>query len=133
MTDPPRRPKVTPSALRRAERHVMEVLNERDARYAEAMAAQKEAVIKAEVATERRFESVNEFRNQMGDMQRTLMPRSESEQRMANLEKQLDSLEGLMSESRARLRGGKEMWAYIIGAVGLLLAIASFAATIILR
>jgi small-conductance mechanosensitive channel len=92
-----------------------------------ALLSAEKAVQKAEIATEKRFDSVNEFRNQMGDMQRLLMPRLEAEQRMGNLEKQIDSLEALISENRARLRGGKEMWAYIIGAVGLLLAVASFA------
>ena len=42
-----------------------------------ALTAQKEAVRKAETSSEKRFESVNEFRLTLSDQQRTLMPRTE--------------------------------------------------------
>lgn len=44
-----------------------------------ALTAAKEAVLKAEVAAEKRFESVNEFRATLADQQRSLMPRNEAE------------------------------------------------------
>jgi hypothetical protein len=44
-----------------------------------ALAAQQKAVDKAEIATAARFESVNEFRGQLGDQARTLLPRAEYE------------------------------------------------------
>src|SRR5687767_13157468 len=70
--------------------HFETLLDERDRRYAEiaeakekalaaALAAAKEAVQKAENAAEKRFESVNEFRAQLNDQQRTFIPRSEVE------------------------------------------------------
>ena len=42
-----------------------------------ALAAAKEAVLKAETASERRFEGVNEFRAQLNDQARTFMGRNE--------------------------------------------------------
>lgn len=42
-----------------------------------ALLAAEKAVIKAETAAERRFESVNEFRGQLGDQAKTFMPRAE--------------------------------------------------------
>jgi hypothetical protein len=44
-----------------------------------ALTTTQAAIMKAESATEKRFESVNEFRGSLGDQARTLMPRAESE------------------------------------------------------
>lgn len=44
-----------------------------------ALAAADRAVTKAEIATEKRFEGVNEFRETLRDQASTLMPRSEYE------------------------------------------------------
>jgi len=52
---------------------------ERDKSTLAALAAQKEAVNKAEASSEKRFEGVNEFRSTLSDQQRTLMPRAEAE------------------------------------------------------
>src|SRR5688572_29056633 len=42
-----------------------------------ALASSDRAVLKAELAAEKRFESVNEFRNTLADQQRTLVSRTE--------------------------------------------------------
>jgi len=52
-----------------------------------ALAASDRAVNKAEMASEKRFDSVNEFRAALNDSARLLMPRLEAEQRMGGLEK----------------------------------------------
>ncbi|GAC1516241.1 MAG: hypothetical protein NVS1B11_36370 [Terriglobales bacterium] len=44
-----------------------------------ALSSANEAVLKAEKSSESRFAGINEFRAQMGDQQRTLMPRAEVE------------------------------------------------------
>jgi len=54
------------------------MLAERDERVIQKYQAMELAVNKAEAATEKRFESVNEFRAQLGDQSRTFMPRIES-------------------------------------------------------
>jgi|SRR6185369_100757 len=70
--------------------HFEDLLEEADKRYQQrfndtkiavdaALAAAEKAVTKAEMAAEKRFESVNEFRNTLSDQQRTLMPRAETE------------------------------------------------------
>jgi hypothetical protein len=98
-----------------------------DKAVAAALAGQKEAVTKAEVAAEKRFESVNEFRNTLSDQQRMLLPRLEAEVKFVNIEKNFDSMQKEISslrESRANHTGVgtgmKEIWGYIVGAIGLL-------------
>jgi hypothetical protein len=44
-------------------------------------AASQAAITKAETAAEKRFEAVNEFRGQLGDLVRTMLSRSEADQR----------------------------------------------------
>lgn len=90
-----------------------------------ALASAERAVLKAELATEKRFESVNEFRGTLDNQQRTLIPRSEVdvlvrglEEKIAQLTKQIDA----MVAERVGIRGG---WGYAVGVVGFLLALGS--------
>lgn len=53
----------------------------------------KEAINKAEVATDKRFEGVNEFRKELGDRWARTMPREVAESMMAEFEKRLDKAE----------------------------------------
>lgn len=81
-----------------------------------ALAAADKAVTKAETATEKRFEGVNEFRQQLADQTSTFLPRSEAAQRMDTIEKDIDQLRadlGVMREGSANLAGRLT----IIGAV----------------
>jgi hypothetical protein len=91
-----------------------------------ALSAAKEAVTKAELASDKRFEGVNEFRGALNDQQRTLIPRAEAELRFNGNEARLATLERLHSESKGGRRGGRETWGYLVGAIGVLLAIAGF-------
>jgi hypothetical protein len=66
-----------------------------------ALSAADQAVRKAETASERRFDSVNEFRLTLSDQQRTLWPRAEGEkllevvnERLTLISARLDRLEG---------------------------------------
>jgi len=90
-----------------------------------ALNAADRAVNKAELATEKRFESVNEFRATLDNQQRTLIPRSEVSviqeglnEKIAQLTKQMDAIQA----ERIGVRGG---WGYAVGVVGLLLAAGS--------
>ena len=65
-----------------------------------ALAAADRAVTKAEVATEKRFEGVNEFRETLRDQAANLMPRSEYEvqhtavvEKLSGMEKRLITIE----------------------------------------
>jgi hypothetical protein len=100
----------------------------------EAFAAQKEAinaalasadraVSKAENAAERRFEGVNEFRAQLGDQQRTLMPRVEAENRLSAMAEKLSVLEGFRTEVLSRGVGTQQGYGWAIGVIGLVLTV----------
>lgn len=83
-----------------------------------ALNAAKEAVLKAEGAAEKRFEGVNEFRQTLADQQRTLIPRTEAEQRMAELARRIQELETANATKSAETEGSKNLWGYIVGALG---------------
>lgn len=52
-------------------------LAEMDKRYQQRFEAQEKAIAKAEMASEKRFEGVNEFRAQLTDQATTFLPRTE--------------------------------------------------------
>jgi hypothetical protein len=107
------------SELRQADAMaVSAALSAADRAVAAALAAADRAVSKAEEAAEKRFDGVNEFRGQLADQASTLMPRAEAEIRLANLER-------FMNQSAGRRVGGSDVWGYVFGAVGLLIAGAS--------
>src|ERR1700686_742943 len=62
-----------------------------------ALAAAKEAVTKAEIANDKRFESVNEFRGQLADQTATLMPRTEFNVQHKTLEDKISTLTDRMN------------------------------------
>jgi len=80
-----------------------DLIDERDVRYEQrfkamdektslALTASEKAVAKAEIATEKRFDSVNEFRGQLKDQAATLVPRAEADSRFRGLEEKIESL-----------------------------------------
>jgi hypothetical protein len=100
-----------------------------------ALAASDRAVLKAEVATEKRFESVNEFRGTLDNQQRTLIPRSEVDVMVRGLEEKInasvkiaDAQQVVLSNMAAERAGIKGGWGYAVGAVGFVLAIGALIA-----
>ena len=91
-----------------------------------ALSAAKEAVLKAEVASDKRFEGVNEFRQTLADQQRTLIPRIEAEQRIGGLEAQIKELKTANSLRIGMQAGAKDSWGYVVGGVGILIAILTY-------
>ena len=73
-----------------------------------ALAASDRAVNKAEMASEKRFDSVNEFRAALNDSARLLMPRLECEQRFAALEKMISDLK-MTVEANSNKDEGKNL------------------------
>ncbi len=63
-----------------------------------AMEAAERATLRANDASDKRFEAVNEFRAAMSDQQRTLMSRSEYEQGHRNMSDRIASLENYRYE-----------------------------------
>lgn len=95
------------------------ILSERELRYDNRFADQKEAILKAEHAAEKRFESVNEFRSTLADQQNTLARKAEIDIRFKVLEEKIDLVYNMLSEQRAKLIGQNQIWSYLIGALGL--------------
>lgn len=111
-------------------REILSIINERDRHYiqrfdgqekavAAALAAAKEAVIKAEGASEKRFDSVNEFRNTLKDQQQTLLPRGEALIRFKSTEDKLAIIEAWQNSASGRSDGFMWLWGLLVGAGGL--------------
>jgi hypothetical protein len=100
-----------------------------------AMASAERAVLKAEIAAEKRFEALNqqvlEFRGQLADQQRTLMPRAEAENRLAAMADKIGVLEGFRTEMLSKGIAKKEGYGVAVGIVGLVLTILSIASIVI--
>lgn len=103
-----------------------------DKAVAAALAGQKEAVTKAEVAAEKRFESVNEFRNTLSDQQRLLLPRLEAETKFDFLTKVIDgntkeiaNLRESRSQTEGKGIGNRELIAYVVAALSIIGALSA--------
>lgn len=94
---------------------------------ASALQAAKEAVAKAEIAAEKRFDSVNEFRAQLSDQAGTFMPRLEAEQRIAQQAEKLDALASRMDSREGKSVGMGAFVPLLISGLGLLVAIGMIA------
>jgi len=90
-----------------------------------ALAAADRAVQKAEIASEKRFDAVNEFRSTLADQQRNLIPRSEVVLSIAALTEKLDGCIKQVDALQAERRGVQGGWGYAVGVIGFVLAITS--------
>jgi hypothetical protein len=81
--------------------HVDVITARQDKAVADALTAAKEAVAKAEIAAEKRFDAANEFRGQLSDQAATFMPRSEAEQIIEQLAQKVNALEKARERSAA--------------------------------
>lgn len=91
-----------------------------------ALAAAEKAVIKAETAADKRFESVNEFRAALEDQQENLLTKNEHRLTVDGLQARLKVIE---DERIARLAAGggmRNLWGIIVGVVGFGLAILAY-------
>jgi len=84
------------------------------------------AVTKAEAATEKRFEGVNEFRNTLADQQRTFMPRAEAESQYNSLSERISAIETKMEKIEGSKSGGSTVYAYLTAIISTIIAIVSF-------
>lgn len=105
---------------------VRELMDERDHRYEDrfvamdektslALAGSEKAVSKAEAATEKRFDAVNEFRSALGDQASLQMPRKEADAKFVAFEDKINTMKDSFSkeiaglkESRSESVGAKE-------------------------
>lgn len=85
-----------------------------------ALASADRAVQKAEAASDKRFESVNEFRAALDDSGRLNMPRTEAEQQFRATAEKIDDLTKRLNARDEQGRGLSSGWAMLIAAVGLI-------------
>jgi hypothetical protein len=140
--------------------HVAQVLAERDARYSQrmdsiermieimvtsqadkvtlALASADKAVLKAEAATEKRFEGVNEFRQALTDQAAAFVTRREFEalrtsgtERMDELKERMDRTTGVTEGGRTRTTDQRAALAAYVGLAGLLISVIIVVATIL--
>lgn len=100
-----------------------------------ALTSQKDAVTKAETATNKRFESVNEFRGQLNDQAALFLPRTEYDARHTNLEDRVTDITNRLNRSEGsrdgvRLTTGTLVTIITVAVIviGLVVAIANYAA-----
>lgn len=128
-------------ALDRVDKEFHEHLAQVRAETHAALDAADKAIAKAEAATEKRFESVNEFRAQLSDQTRTFMPRAESIQRHEQTAEKVAALENRHSadvaliNSRLDLNTGRGIgiekgWSLLIGLAGLVGGIIAIIVTV---
>jgi len=109
-------------------RELYAIINERDQRYSQrfdsqeravaaALAAAKEAVLKAEAASEKRFESVNEFRSTLKDQQTTLLTRNEAGLRFKGIEDRITTIEQSRIQAIGRSEGATWLWGLMVAGV----------------
>jgi len=105
-------------------RELLAIINERDQRYTQRWDGQERAIAKAESASEKRFDSVNEFRGQLKDQAATFAPRAEMEIRFKTVEQRISVLENQRAQDTARTEGVSWVWTLLTalsGALGALL------------
>lgn len=88
-----------------------------------AMTAAEKAVNKAEIAAEKRFEAVNEFRGQLNDYQAMLLPRTEYNSAHQALAEKIADLSSRVDKTEGSARGGHQLWGYLAGAAGIVIAV----------
>jgi hypothetical protein len=90
-----------------------------------ALSAADRAVAKAEIATDKRFDGVNEFRAALSDNSRLLMPRAEAEQSFRVLSQKIDDVGIRLKAREDRGLGGANVWAILISVIAIAVSIAT--------
>ncbi len=90
-----------------------------------ALDASDKAISKAETNAEKWRENANEWRGAMSDRDRELPSRREVEQTTASLGDRITKIENSVSNTGGRQEGLNAFWGYLVGAVGVLAAVAA--------
>jgi len=120
-----------------------EIMDERDKRYEDrfvamdaktslALSSSEKAISKAETATEKRFDSVNEFRGTLNDQASKLLPRAEADSRflshdekIEDLKKQIAGLRESRSSGEAKETANHYSMTTVFSVLAVLIAIAA--------
>lgn len=85
----------------------------------------REAIAKAERASEKRFDSVNEFRAVLSDQQQRLIPREEAIAKIEGLQERIDLVAARIDKMEGSGIGKHALWGYFVGAIGVIIMIIS--------
>jgi len=85
-----------------------------------ALSAAEKAVVKAEVANERRFENTNEWRAVVSDRDKTFATSKAVDDRFSSQDAKIAALTSRIDQAQGSGMGLKSGWGYLIGAVGLI-------------
>lgn len=88
-----------------------------------AFTASEKAIAKAETASEKRFESVNEFRGQLSDQAASFMSRLEAEAKFTGLMEKVDGLTTRIDRNEGRGAGMSQSWGILVAGIGLVAAV----------
>ena len=105
--------------------HFESLLREMEKRYEQRFDAQEKAVLKAEVATEKRLEGVNEFRKTLSDQQSTFVSKEVSDARFKSLENLVAVLTAQQQQNSGRGAGRNDVWLVIVAIASPVIAIAA--------
>ena len=83
--------------------------------------------MKAEIASEKRFESVNELRKTLADQQTSFATKQDmanalSELRYKNLDEKLGVIEKVVNSTTSRSEGSQQTWGSLAAGIGLFIA-----------
>lgn len=84
------------------------------------------AVQLAFAESQRWRDAANEWRGAMSDRDRVLMPRAETERRLDGIEDKVAELRKAVDDGLASRRGARDLWGYLVGAAGLVLALVAW-------
>jgi len=88
-----------------------------------ALAAADKAVNKAEAATEKRFDAVNEFREQLNDQTKTFVGRAEYAAMHESMIDKVDELRRVSNLNTGKGQGLQAGWGYIVGVISLIVIV----------
>jgi hypothetical protein len=86
-----------------------------------AMASSEKAITKAEIATDKRFDGVNELRGALSDQATLMLPRTEYTTQHQSLIEKIDDLKDRLG--KLNLTNWSAIGGYIVGAVGVIAVI----------
>ena len=98
-----------------------------------ALAASEKAIGKAELASERRFEGVNEFRATLSDQAATFLPRAEFSVQHSALLSRIEQIDKIVNTIAGQTSGGRNVWAYLFSGGALLISAATLVVLIVTR
>jgi hypothetical protein len=120
------RDKLADERLANQQNALLVAINAQDKQTQQALTAADRAVVKAEAATEKRFEGVNEFRQALSDQSSTFVTRIESDAVIKTINEKIDAISERQNKAEGRGGGMGAMWGYLLAAISTIIAVVMF-------